>query len=1103
MKSILYLFIVVLFLGVLPQNTIAQVNSIKFRNISVKQGLSHKNVICVLQDKEGYIWLGTKNGLNKYDGYQFTTYKQPTDSNLNGLSGNHILSLFEDNEGILWIGTKEGGLNSYNRTTGKFKAYKNQEDNPNSISSNDIYAIAEDDSKNLWIGTFGGGLCLFDRKTETFKTFSKESGLSSNSVFAIVPDGADKDYLWLGTFGGGLVHFNTKTKQSKVFRQEDENGLTSNDIYALYQDAGKNLWIGTYGGGLCYLDYKTKKIRSYVNNPLNKWSISSNLVLSIQSDALGNFWIGTKDGGLNRFIPETGKFYAYKYNVTDLTSISNNDINQVYISPSGMLWAATDGGGVCKFETANTQFNTYVSNSLDGFKASSVTAVTQDEQGNYWVGTFEDGLYQYNVQTEIFTQYKEQFESQDDLFSLGAIDGGLEQKVAITALCNDADRNGLWIGTSENGLYFYDKINNTFKSYKADGIGGLSSNSIESIIIDKKGKLWIGTYDAGLSYFDPENDLFTSYQAGKNGGIAGNAVEVIYEDKNGNIWIGTREGLSVLQAATKKFKNYVNNPKDSSSLPNNYITTIAEDKEGRLWIGTYDGGLCQLDANNDTFKVFTTQTHGLPDNIICGLLLDNHSGNFWISSGKGLAQFNPKTLEVIKYDLDDGLPTVEFVQSAYFKSRKGEILFGGQGCFISFNPKKVKQQTYLPQIHLTGLRKLGKPVLFDLPFNQLTELKLHEVEDQFVTFEFVYLNYDEPERTQYQYKMEPFDKEWRSSGSLRFADYTNLNDGEYILRVRAIDKDGHISKNEATLKVIVLPPWYDTWWAKTLAALIVVGGAFGYYRNRIRSIEAQKKLLEKLVDERTAELAEEKNKSEKLLLNILPEKTAEELKNKGSATPRFYDLATVLFTDFKGFTMISETLAPEELVGELNQCFMLFDEIIEKHNIEKIKTIGDAYMCAAGLPHPNRTNPIDVVLAGLEMQQIMRVMKERYEAMGKQYWSCRLGIHTGPLVAGVIGKKKFAYDVWGDTVNTASRMESSGEVGMVNISGNTYEYVKDYFEFEYRGKVSAKNKGNIDMYFVLRIKPEYAADEQGIQPNELFLQKIEQLKKDEVRENIK
>jgi adenylate cyclase len=275
---------------------------------------------------------------------------------------------------------------------------------------------------------------------------------------------------------------------------------------------------------------------------------------------------------------------------------------------------------------------------------------------------------------------------------------------------------------------------------------------------------------------------------------------------------------------------------------------------------------------------------------------------------------------------------------------------------------------------------------------------------------------------------------------------------------------------------------------------------FSFIKIRERNLMRVNRILEEKVEQRTREVVEQskeidkqKGEIERLLLNILPKNISEELRQKGKATAGHYNMVTVLFTDFKGFTGISERLAPDDLVKELDECFIGFDDIIDDHYIEKIKTIGDAYMCAGGVPIRNKSNPIDVVMAGLRIREFMKELGKKKEKAGEPYWEIRIGIHTGPLIAGVVGKRKFAYDIWGDTVNTASRMESSGEAGKVNVSGTTYELVKPYFDCTYRGKIAAKNKGDIDMYFVDRIKPEFSSNADGTLPNESFRKALAEL----------
>jgi len=376
--------------------------------------------------------------------------------------------------------------------------------------------------------------------------------------------------------------------------------------------------------------------------------------------------------------------------------------------------------------------------------------------------------------------------------------------------------------------------------------------------------------------------------------------------------------------------------------------------------------------------------------------------------------------------------------------------------------------------------------------------------DKFFQIEFSAINAKDSNRTIFRYKLQGLDEEWIEAGRNHFANYYNLSPGKYFFVVQAANKKGKWSTQSASIIITINPPFYYTWWFISLCIVVIVLWSLYYYESRVSRVTKQKNILEQMVRERTDKISQqnqeilkqkeeaekEKNRADTLLLNILPADTIKELKSRGKAQARSYRTASVMFTDFVGFTTVSEKLRPQELVAELDTAFSKFDEIIEKYNVEKIKTMGDAYMCAGGVPIRNKSNAFDVVLAGLEMQRYMDGIKNERINEGKHFWQVRIGIHTGELIAGVIGTKRFAYDIWGDTVNIANRMESSGQPGRVNISGTTFEIIKDFFDCSYRGKIQAKNKGEIDMYYVNKIKLNLSVDEKGIEPNDLFSQKL-------------
>jgi len=386
----------------------------------------------------------------------------------------------------------------------------------------------------------------------------------------------------------------------------------------------------------------------------------------------------------------------------------------------------------------------------------------------------------------------------------------------------------------------------------------------------------------------------------------------------------------------------------------------------------------------------------------------------------------------------------------------------------------------LPQVNQDSLSIARSSQLLDVR-------KLH--------VEFAAPFYDDPASTVYRYRLynAGIDSTWSPWTNQTAVEMNVPGVGEYEFQVEAKNVY-NVTSARAFYRFEVVPRWHETFWARALfvLGLLLVLGLLVYLFIRWQTYRLQERnrVLEEMVEARTQELRIEQEKSENLLLNILPKAIADELKEKDRADAREYERVTVLFTDFKGFTKVSEKLSPNAIIEELNVCFTAFDDIMGKYHLEKIKTIGDAYMCAGGIPAPNPTNPVDMVLAALEIQEFMRKMAVLKTARGEDFWELRLGIHTGPLVAGVVGKKKFAYDIWGDTVNTASRMESSGEPNRVNISGTTYDLVSEFFVCTYRGKLPAKNKGDIDMYFVERLRPELSLDAAGLIPNDLFYARL-------------
>jgi class 3 adenylate cyclase len=609
------------------------------------------------------------------------------------------------------------------------------------------------------------------------------------------------------------------------------------------------------------------------------------------------------------------------------------------------------------------------------------------------------------------------------------------------------------------------------QGYKKRGIGS-------HLVVDKNNKLWIGGF-AGLVSFDGR--YFTQELPELAYDKTELSVSNLGVDPDNNIIIG----LNYLGFVLYNQVNYNVITKNMGLFysPNCYFPL----GNGRHLYGTTGQGIFYFDRER---IVNISVKQGLCNNYVCHIGRDG-DGHFWILTDNGINKIDQKELFDFVENKSPSLPMVTLnSRDGYFSNssydRAGIIQVGddlwqnNQQCISIVNTKKLNEITYSPKVEITEVTINEEAYLFDVdsvfnginfddvfPFTRVPKSLKVDYNNNHLAFQFSAPDLDNPHQVQIAYRIKELNENWSLAGSERMADFRNLPPGHFTLEVKAKSLANKWS-NPTIYPFKVLPPWYRTIWAYLayfLATILIVWRLIKWQTNRYKRENIN---LEKKVAERTAEVVSEKNRSEELLLNILPEEVAQELKEKGAADAQLIDHVTVIFTDFKGFTSMSEKLSPKELVADLHACFSEFDRICEQHGIEKIKTIGDAYMAAGGLPTPNQTHPTDVVKAALEMAEVVKRGKAEKKAANLPFFEVRIGVHTGPVVAGIVGVKKFQYDIWGDTVNTASRMESSGQVGKVNISQATYDLLKDdtHFTFESRGKIEAKGKGEMEMYFV-------------------------------------
>jgi two-component system sensor histidine kinase ChiS len=785
------------------------------------------------------MWFGTEDGLNRYNGYTFAVYKRdPQDPH--SLSTNTIRSIYEDSAGRLWVGTDGGGLDEFDRTTQQFIHHRHDPNDPNSLSHNTVTAIQEDAAGMLWIGT-NDGLNRLDPATGQFVRYQHDpdepNSLSHDGITDIQGDLSGT--LWIATYGGGLNQFDPVTEQFVHYQHDpvDPNSLSHDQVTTLTITRNGELWIGSMGG-LDTFDAQAHRFSHYVHDPDDVHSLSDNGVTKIIEDASGTLWIGTIDG-LNEFDRQTEEFIRYQNDPLDPYSLGSNEVYSLYEDTSNVLWIGLDFGGLNKLDRKTRRFVHYqnVPEDPHSLDSDTVYAIHEDSSDTLWIGTVSGGLNRLDRSTGRFVHYQPDPKDPHSLSSAAAL-----------AIYEDS-LGVLWVGTWNGGVNRLDpeeprRTSGHFVHYRHDPNDpySLGGDAVLAIYEDSSGALWFGTYLSGLDRFDRETERFTHYRHDPNNisSISSDNVLTIYEDRAGTLWVGTEQGLNRFDRQTEQFERFENDPDDPKSLSSNAVAVIFEDSTGTLWIGT-DDGLDRFDRDTETF-IHYTEKDGLASDAVAGILADD-KGNLWISSNKGLSKFDPRTEEFKNYDARDGLQSNEFNRGAYCNSKSGEMFFGGVNGFTAFYPADVVDNPHVPPIVVTNFRIFNKPIgiggdsPLKKPIEETKEITL-SYRDYVFSFEFAALDYSIPEKNRYAYMLEGFDRDWNYVGSIqRFASYANLPAGTYTFLVKGSNNDGVWNETGTSIKIIITPPPWRTWWAYTLYALAAALAVAAYVRYRTREVE--------------------------------------------------------------------------------------------------------------------------------------------------------------------------------------------------------------------------------------------------------------------------
>jgi ligand-binding sensor domain-containing protein/signal transduction histidine kinase len=817
----------------------APVRSLRFEHIGLEQGLSQESVQSILQDRQGFMWFGTQAGLNRYDGYRMTVFKNdPADPD--SIADNYISAAFEDEQGRLWFGTK-GGLIRYDRGTRKFVRYATGDMNNRVVS-----AIVADGGGGLWLAS-GEGLKHFDPASARFATLRHDpadsSSLSDDRVNALVRDSDGS--LWVAT-ARGLDRLAPGARRFERFTVDAGGDARRGQVLSLSLGANRTLWVGTGGGIEAWQLGAAKPLRRRYG-PAD--GIGVVRVQSMYHDPKGNLWAGTELDGLFWRDPASGKFVNYRQQPLDRHSLSDNRVAASFLDRSGTLWVGSWFGGVNRVDIASGGFNRMAHLPDDpGSLSSNKIRTLAPDGATLWLGTTGGGVNKVDLRSGAVTR--------------------LRPGELVTALTVGADR--VWVGTP-TGLSSMDRNGGKITPL---ALGGDANGSyIQRLLIGRAGKLWIVTR-GGVVRYDPtsgerqawRHDPDNARSLGENHGFA------IVEDQRGMVWVGTDNGLERLDPASGTFSHYRYDPADPDSLRHSRIYYLFESRAGQLWVGTA-GGLHRVERGADGSVRFRfVALNGAEASDPIGGILEDDAGMLWVSSTAGLARLDPSNGAVKRYTARDGLTDGSYFVGAAARSVDGSLHFGGINGLTSFRPEAIRDNPYPPPVVITDFLVFNRPLragqqrdggTLKGAIEDAREITL-SYRDSVLSLEFAALHFADPQRNSYMYQLDGFDQGWVSTDAgKRFATYTNLDPGRYVFRVRASNKDGVWNEAPTALAITITPPVWKTWWFRLAAAAAAAGIGYALLRLRVRALVQQKSLLERLVGSRTAELQLQKDSVER------------------------------------------------------------------------------------------------------------------------------------------------------------------------------------------------------------------------------------------------
>lgn len=808
-----------------------QSHSLRFDHLTTRDGLSQDIVTCIAQDAKGFMWFGTEDGLNRYDGYSIRVYKSnPADSTT--LAWNSVNAMLVDREGRLWVSAS--GVNLYDERTDRFVRFVNSPADPFSLPNDHVTAFTQDSTGALWAAT-DEGIARLDFPSKRWKRYSHNpddaTTLGSNLALSLMTDRSGT--LWVGT-QDGLNRFDAASGKFTRFLTTGHptEGRSRNAIVSIFEDFGGTLWLGTNGGGLIRFDPRTGAAKRYLSTPGSPSTVGHNVIFAVNAGPGGRLWIG-HFAGLDVFDPSTGRFEHYGQSLTDPEGIGGERVYAIYPDKDGAMWLGSYHGGIERYDPQRHKFSLFRSVPVGGSTRSdgNIYAILEDSQQRIWVGT-QTGLA---VLKPVYSAYGPELHPTSLAPPVGS--------GAVIALFEDS-RHNIWIGHEKPGVL-----------ERANEKGQITARypypGVQTIAEDETGQLWFGTLDEGIICYSPKSGRTTRYRNKPEDpdGLWGDGSRCLFADQKGSVWLGSntgRECVNRFDLVTRRFVHYPYNAADTNSMPAADARAMYQDPSGVLWFGFWGSGLTKYEPLLNRFTRYYDK-QGLPSNYVKGILADDHQ-RLWISTERGLSRFEPKTGMFRNYTVEDGLQGDRFWSGSALRTSNGYMYFGGNQGLNMFHPDSVRDDRVAPIVRLTNFKVFDKPLLLPDAIWNIRSLELSYRQD-FLSFEFVALDYSSPERNRYAYKLEGFDRDWVDAGDRRYAAYTHLNGGSYVFRVIASNSDGVWNKEGTSLSIVIDPPYWQTLWFRLLVALTIGGILYTVYRLRIARLLAVERLRQRIAQD--------------------------------------------------------------------------------------------------------------------------------------------------------------------------------------------------------------------------------------------------------------